>query len=264
MSNRVVAIRRFPVKTMGGEALERVAITHAGLAGDRAYAVTCDDGRFASGKNGTRFQRRDAIFGYRANLQPDARGDAPHDASVRVWRERSIRHQDGDSPRDQRGALIFEPDPAGPWPIDDPALLDDLRETVGTDVSLHRSDERFFDASPVSIIGTATCEWAARELGAANAGRRLRANLVIETSEPFEEERWQDGSVTIGASGGVVCAVDRVVNRCRMIDLPQDGVANHARFLQALTDRRGPKLAVYANVLRAGSISVGDDVVVDS
>lgn len=46
----VERIRRYPLKSTGGERLERVDIEARGLAGDRLYAVRDAEGRFGSGR----------------------------------------------------------------------------------------------------------------------------------------------------------------------------------------------------------------------
>lgn len=250
--HRVVAIRRYPVKSMGGEPLESVRLERNGIEGDRAWAVVDEQRRFASGKRGMRFRVLDGIFGYRAWSDPAS------EAGVRVARERRIH--DG----------AFRDDPAGPWNVDDPDLVDDLRESLGADVHVERdAQSRFYDDSSLSLIGTATVAWAEREFGVDAVARRLRANVVVATDEPFEEESWVDGGLAIGdvsakaASPGVRLGVARVITRCRMIDLAQDGVAEHGSLLQPLTTLRGPKLAVYCVVLQPGTVSVGDAVEFD-
>ncbi|KAB1649564.1 MOSC domain-containing protein [Pseudoclavibacter endophyticus] len=271
MSPRLVAIRRFPVKSMGGEALDRADVSPRGIAGDRGFAVITGDGRFASGKNSKRFQRREAVFGYRARTltsddasaalaarsAPDAVTTSERGGTVLVWRERSIWPVAAEEDRERNPRIDFVADPGGPWRTDDPALLDDLRTRIGDDVDLHRTDGTdFFDASPLSLVGTATVTWARREFGADSAVRRLRANLLVETTEPFAEEAWVGRTVRIG--GTVTCTVDRVISRCRMIDLDQDGVADRTSFLHGLTATRGPNLAVYLGPRTPGVIAVGD------
>jgi len=64
---KVVALRRYPVKSLGGESLGSVAVDARGLAGDRWYAVVDGDGRLAAGKDSRRFRRRDAVFSYAAH-----------------------------------------------------------------------------------------------------------------------------------------------------------------------------------------------------
>lgn len=247
--HRVVAIRRYPVKTMGGEALETAVLGRNGIEGDRAWAVVDDEGRFASGKRGLRFRPMEGIFGYRASTDPSVGG------GVRVVRERRI------SEGEWRAAE------AGPWAVDDPALADDLRESLDAGVRVRRDEgARFYDAGALSLVGTATVAWAEREFGVDAVARRIRANLVIETAEPFDEESWVDGALAISGSAGsppVRLGVDRVITRCRMIDLAQDGVPERGRLLQPLTSLRGPKLAVYCAVLAGGTVALGDTVEFD-
>src|SRR5205814_1025283 len=61
----VAALRRYPVKSLRGEALERVAIGPSGVSGDRAFALRdARDGRILSAK------RTAALLAFRA-VYPD-------------------------------------------------------------------------------------------------------------------------------------------------------------------------------------------------
>ena len=62
LTNEVVEIRRYPVKTMAGESLESVEVDARGLVGDRWFSVMDEEGRLASGKSSRRFRRLDGIF----------------------------------------------------------------------------------------------------------------------------------------------------------------------------------------------------------
>jgi uncharacterized protein YcbX len=68
---QLIEIRRYPVKSMGGEAIEQIEVDARGLVGDRAYAVVDDEGRFAAGKDSRRFRRRDEVFHYAVATTPD-------------------------------------------------------------------------------------------------------------------------------------------------------------------------------------------------
>ena len=59
MPLQVVALRRYPVKAMGGESLGLAQVDERGLVGDRWFAVVDADGRFATGKSSRRFRRHD-------------------------------------------------------------------------------------------------------------------------------------------------------------------------------------------------------------
>ena len=66
MTHPLIGIRRYPVKSMGGEDLATAALDERGLDGDRWWAVSDREGHLASGKSSRRFRRRDGVFDYRA------------------------------------------------------------------------------------------------------------------------------------------------------------------------------------------------------
>ncbi len=230
MPASVAAIRRYPVKSMGGEALDSVAIDARGLVGDRAYAVVDGDGRFAAGKDSRRFRRRDEVFRYAATTAGDG--------AVRVSRD------------------------AARWSAGDAALDAELSHRFGDTVRvLPENGSSHFDAGSISIVGTATLDWCVRELGVDADVRRIRTNLLVETVEPFEEEGWVGRKVEVGpADRAVRLEVVERVERCRTIDLAQDGVASTTAWLKALGVSRELCVAVYADVVRAGTVAVGDVV----
>src|SRR5215510_2849379 len=64
VAGRVVAIWRYPVKSMMGEELNATEVTERGLLGDRAYAlVDAQTGKVASAKNPRRWPN---LFDFRA------------------------------------------------------------------------------------------------------------------------------------------------------------------------------------------------------
>jgi hypothetical protein len=58
----VERIWRYPIKSIGGERLDEVAVDARGLAGDRLYAVRDAEGKFGSGKNTRRFRRKPGLL----------------------------------------------------------------------------------------------------------------------------------------------------------------------------------------------------------
>lgn len=225
MSVVITSLRRYPVKAMGGESLESVTVTHRGLDGDRAWAVRDANDRLASGKNTTRMIRRDGVFDFRAHTGPDN--------SVTILGPDGEIGNAGDPHTDAAVSA---------------ALNAPVRIAPETDI-------RHFDAGAISLIGTATLDWCAREFGVDANPRRLRANVVVDTSEPFEEEAWIGSDIMAGA---VRLHVVRRIERCRTIDLAQDGVAGTTPWLKALGAARDLRLAVYCDVRAPGVLSVGD------
>lgn len=220
------SIRRYPVKAMGGESLTEVRLDARGLVGDRGFAVADDDGKFASGKNTRRFRRRDAVFAYTASTGADG--------SLRVQREASM------------------------WLVGEPELDADLSALMGANVRvIPEGDVSMQDGGQISIIGTASLAWCAEEFGIDADPRRLRANLVVETDEPFVEETWLGREITVGDAR--LRVVERI-ERCRTVDVAQDGTTAEGRLLKPLTKAREMSLAVYAEVVEPGTLHVGDAV----
>jgi uncharacterized protein len=220
-------IRRYPVKSMGGESLGSVAVDARGLVGDRLYAVVDGMGRLASGKHSQRFRRRDEVFEFASRTTGEG---------VRVT---------------GRG---------GSWLVGDPdldaALTEAMRDTVEV---LGEGQTPHHDAGAVSLVGTSSLDWCREHLGVDADRRRIRPNLVVETTEPFVEESWS-GSVRIG---GLELRPRRRIERCRMIDIAQEGLPRDGRWLKALTDTRDMSLGIYLDVARPGVVSVGDEVVTE-
>ncbi len=224
---RIQQLWRFPVKAMGGEQLPRVELDQRGLVGDRWFAIHTEDGRLACGKDGRRFRQHDEVFDFRAQTE---------ESDVVV-------HGRG-----------------GQWMATDPALEETLSAATGAPLRIRpEGDAPHHDAMPVSIIGTASLDWCARELGADAIANRLRVNLVVETEEPFIEETWLGSQLSVGS---VVLDVIRRNTRCRVIDLDQNGAGSSTRWLKPLGQAREAKIAVYANVAQPGQIALGDEVVV--
>lgn len=225
----LTSIRRYPVKSMGGESLDTVEVDARGLVGDRWFAVVDGDGKLASGKSSRRFRRRDAVFDHRARTLPD--GEVEVTDGVAAW-------------------LVGSTDL-------DVALSASMGAQVRVEPEVATPHQ---DGGQVSLVGTATLHWFAREWGVDADPRRLRVNLVVETDEPFVEEGWVAHRLTIGST---VLTVDAKVPRCRMIDLAQDSAAARERWLTRLTAERDMCAAVYLDVTKPGSMRVGDEVTVE-
>ena len=216
-------IRRYPVKAMGGESLTEVELESRGLVGDRRYAVVDAEGKLATGKHSRRFRRRDEVFEFASRTTDDG---------VRV----SGREGDWPAPGEELDAALSD------------AMGDPVRV-------LPETTTPYFDAAAVSLVGTASLTWCREHLGVDADRRRLRPNLVVQTEEPFVEETWAGVEL-----GGVVLVVGERIERCRMIDVAQEGLPRDGRWLKQLTDAREMCLGVYLAVERPGLLAVGDEV----
>jgi len=221
----IAEIRRYPVKSMGGESVESVDLDPRGLVGDRWFCVVDAEGKLASGKNSQRFRRYDAIFDYTASMVDDQ-------------------------------AQVVGP--SGSWLTGDPELDRVLSEHLGAEVRVQRETGRpFQDAGEVSLVGTASLDWCREHLAVDGDRRRVRPNLVVRTSEPFVEEGWGGERIRVG---GVELTMVECIERCRMVDIAQEGLAAQPGWLKALGRERDLNLGVYADVARVGGIALGDPV----
>jgi uncharacterized protein len=217
-------IRRYPVKAMGGESVDHVVVEARGLVGDRAYAVVDADGKLATGKHSRRFRRRDEIFEFSARTTGEGVGVTG------------------------RG---------GAWPVPSSSLDTVLTEAMGDPVRvLAETTTPYFDAGQVSLVGTASVDWCRDQLGVDADRRRLRPNLVVDTDQPFVEETWT-GVLVVGDVR--LIPVERI-ERCRMIDIAQEGLPRDGRWLKTLTETREMSLGIYLDVARPGTIRMGDEV----
>ncbi|MET0997723.1 MAG: MOSC domain-containing protein, partial [Marmoricola sp.] len=193
--------------------------------GDRWFSVVDAEGRLATGKNSRRFRRFDEIFDYRATMADDA-------ATVAG--------------------------PGGSWRAGDAALDVALSEHLGAEVRVQReTGTPYKDASPVSLVGTASLDWCRTHFGVDGDVRRLRMNLVVETTEPFVEDTWTGRVLRVG---GIEVEVVERTERCRMVDIAQEGLPEQRGWLKALGRERDLCLGVYTDVARVGTVAVGDPV----
>ena len=87
--------------------------------------------------------------------------------------------------------------------------------------------------------------------------RRIRPNLVVSTTEPFVEEGWGGATIRVGS---VELTVAERIERCRMVDIAQEGLAEQRGWLKALGRERDLCLGMYAEVRTPGRIDLGDAV----
>ena len=136
-----------------------------------------------------------------------------------------------------------------------------LGEHLGRPVTLAAAPPSaiVFGGPTVTMVGTASLrdlgERVGRDLVAEAA--RFRATLVVETDEPYVEERWLGRDLRAGEAtlrGGVA------IPRCAVVDHSPTTGEKDARLLQALTGYRPrntagePVFGVYAEVTVAGRV----------
>lgn len=227
----VEQIWRYPVKSIGGERIEFTRAGGDGVEGDRVWAVQDSAGKLGSGKNSRRFTRVLGLLGLTA------------------------RYEDLAEPPIVTGGDGTD------YPVATGAADEFLRPLAGKRVWVRRDTGiMHFDGVPLTLVGTATLDWLARQVpGVQVEARRLRPNLVVRTSEPFEEEAWLGQPLQAGTAEAVF---EVIVPRCVMVGMAQPGLARSNAVLKLIAARTDNPLAmaIGGQVTKAGTISVGDPV----
>jgi uncharacterized protein YcbX len=279
---QIKEIRRYPVKSMGGELLDDVELALGGLPGDRAWAVR-DEVR--GGIRGAK--KIPALMELQARYvkAPPTQGSGPAeiqfpdgssietsdasvndrvtkaiDYSVTLWpllpadaldhyRRGAPVHED----IEQELRAMFGRAPDEPLPdlsVFPPELME-FESPPGT----------YFDAFPLLLL----TETALRTMQAAAPDsnfdvRRFRPNFVITdsgSSTPFPEKEWCGRRLGIGEA---IIEVTVECPRCVMTthgfeDLPKDPT-----IMRTLVRESGGILGAYAKVEKPGRVGVGDRI----
>lgn len=231
MSFVVEQIWRYPVKSIGGELIESTHVDGDGVDGDRRWAVQDAAGKLGSGKNSRRFTRIFGLLGLTARYEDLAEPPI-------------VTGEDGTE-----------------YPVATGAADEFLRSLAGKRVWVRRDTGIVhFDGVPLTLVGSATLDWLATQLPSVQVeARRLRPNLVVRTTEPFEEEAWLEQPVQIGT---VQTVFEVILPRCVMVGMAQPGLARSNAVLRRIAARTDNPLgmAIGGQVTKVGTISVGDPV----
>jgi uncharacterized protein YcbX len=225
---RVSSLRRYPVKSLGGEVVAELAFGERGGEKDRVFALYDADGKIGSGKTTRRFRRMPGLLMLEASSR-DAGFDVRFPAGTAT---------------------------AGPGPALDAALS----AYLGTEVWCRaESAVQHHDDAPVHLVSTASLEALGAAIGPHAAEvRRFRPNVVVEAADRVEEE-WIGRRVACGPD--VILEVVARTQRCVMVTLAQPGVAEAPDVLRHLAGESDACFGVYARVVRSGVVRRGDEVV---
>ena len=225
----VVALRRYPVKSLRGEDLERMDVDLRGPVGDRLWALVDTDGKLASGKPTTRFRKVPGLLEHSSRM-------------------------DGDVP-------VIEPAGGGPVRGDHPEVDAAVESIAGPGWRLAREDRTpHHDASPILLVTTATLARLAEVVGSEVESQRLRPSILVEVPDPpgFVEDAWVGRDLEIGA---VRLRVTERCERCVMVTHAQPGGLSHRPEVLKQIGRSNDVCAgVYADVLVPGTLELGAEI----
>lgn len=249
MSARLARITRFPIKAIGDEGLQRVAL-RAGevLPGDRAFAVLHEAGARhldAGGELAGWLPKAAFLRGVTGSQLQAIRGRRQGDGRL------ALTHP-------QAGHFLFSGLGDGPaliewlrplWPADKPAPL----KLVAAPVALTDMRQRY-----VSILSVDSLEALEAAEGRSFGPERWRANFWVEGLGPWVERDWAGRRLRIGTAELIV---RQRITRCHATSANTETGEVELDMLATLKSLQGDAdFGVYAEVVSGAEVAVGDRV----
>jgi uncharacterized protein YcbX len=232
---RVFEIVRYPIKSMGGIAMESAFLGWHGLEGDRRFAF-----------------RRVGID-----------GGLPWLTASRLP-ELVLYQPTGLDPNSSEPLPTHVRTPAGSSvELGGAELKAEIAERLGGDVDLMKLNHGIFDEGAVSVISLGTIAAIGGEAGLHLDRRRFRANIVVETErgEAFLEDGWVGRTLVFGdRNPEPAVSVTMRDERCVMINLDPETAEQDPRVMKTVVRLNDNNAGVYATVVRTGTIHIGDRV----
>jgi uncharacterized protein YcbX len=225
----LVALHRYPVKSMAGESLNSAHLTPDGLAFDRLYAFQSPNP--PPGMLRVSAAERRQLLRYRAT---------PH----------SVQTPEGVA-----------------LPIDSPQLLADLRARLDSPaLTLTHATTPQTDCRPLSLLSVQTIHQLSDELGRPVDPQRFRANLILDApgATGFCEDSLIGQTVRVGPT-----AVLRILERdprCRFITFDPNSPESppDTALITLLHRLHQSRAGIYAAVVIPGPIHLGDPLLPNS
>ena len=243
----VAEVWRYPVKSMQGERVERMEVAPGGATGDRRLAVVDRAiGKVLSAKlhaplleASARVEGDDVIV-----TLPDGTSHAASDpgvhAALSAWLDREVRLEapqvDEVLPFEVHSGLSDDTTPVIDWPGPAGTWLDLADVHWLTTSSLAAAAELHPDG-----------QWDVR---------RFRPTALLDVSATgFAEDDWQEVEI-----GTVRSEVLMPTMRCTMPSRAQPGLERDVEIGRTLREQHDNNLGLYAKIVGAGAIAVGDAV----
>jgi len=253
----VESLWRYPVKSMRGEELEEMFAGFSGVYGDRLFAFRSSANRKGFPYFTAREQRE--MLRFRPRFRHPEKAAAP----VNLTEAESVAPGENPIYADPAELMVDVETPSGDTlAIDDPALIDALREEIDKkhQLTLLRSERAMTDCRPLSLLTLQSVRQLTEEIGAAVDKRRFRANIYLDLKTPrgFAEDNFVGRSLRVGRH--VILSILERDPRCMIITLDPDTGAIAPALLKKVAQAHNGMAGVYGAVLAEGMVRKGDPV----
>ncbi len=271
---KVVSLHRYPVKSMGGEALARAVVTPRGLDGDRRWMMVRDDGRFLTRRelpamalvsaqpighgptgHGLRLRHRvpggDGTGELDVPVPPSGAPELP----VRVWGDEVTGRDAGPVAAAWLSAIFGRP-------VRLVHMAEETVRPVHPDYGAAGDQVSFADGFPLLVTTVESLAALNARLDAPLDMARFRPNIVLEgAGAAFAEDGWRRLRI-----GGLTLRVVKPCTRCvittQNVETGESTGPEPLRTLKAM-GRVWQKMPVFGqNAIPdgPGAIAVGDTV----
>ena len=229
----LAGLRRFPVRSLGGESPDECLVEGSTLAGDRIYDL---------------YDERGPRPRQLARARPSCSGTAratwtPWSAATDLSAWIRVRMPDGTE-------VPF---------VDAGAGSTTSARRRGKPMSLRARADAASDPAPLHVLSVPTVRFLEQQYGGPIEPLRLRSNLLLDLPEarPFEEDRWIGRQVWVGdALLEIVAPCERAIVPTLDADTPERSPG----LLSAILRARGGMIGVSARALTGNRLRVGDPV----
>lgn len=230
---RIAGLWRYPVKSMGPEALQETHIGWNGLAGDRRWAFVRNN------------MERSSFPWLTLREVPNMAQYIP-------------LFSDPGSP-DTSPTIVRTPT-GELFDVTDPVLGAELSQCG---VRLIRYARGIFDTFPLSLITTQTIARLGEMVGEELDVQRFRPNILVDAVEdsPFQEDEWVGHVLRLG---GVRMRVDKRDGRCVVITVDPTTAKRSPSILRAVRQERQGSLGVYGTTVEQGTVAVNDALLIET
>ncbi len=226
----------YPIKSMRGVSVQEAHLTLNGFVGDRRYAFVRQE-----------IAATDGFPWMTGREKPKMILHAP----------RFVRTP---TPEDWDVPIMVQTPEGKEFEIGDSRLCEDIARLYGHPVFLFKTKRGNFDSQHVSLFSTHTLAQLEAESESQINVRQFRANLYIEPTDavPFIEDSWVGRVLRVGRDA--IIGVTKKDSRCMMINLDPDTAIQNPAVLRTVARHHEECAGIYANVVAAGMVRVGDRI----